>query len=238
MADPLRWLLCCAAAFVAGSLPFGVLIARSRAVDIRQHGSKNVGATNVWRVLGPGAGLLCFALDTAKGALPVLGAGAWMGVLGAHTPPPADAWWWMAVAAAAPLGHMFSPFLGFRGGKGVATGLGAMLALYPAVTWAAVGGAVLFALAAWRTRYVGVSSCLAALSIPCFVALSRATGLLGGHSGSDPFSRVRDAWPFIAATALLAALIVWRHRANIRRTLDGTENRIGRRAAPDPSRAP
>lgn len=235
MADPLRWLLCCAAAFAAGSIPFGAIIARARGVDIRQHGSKNVGATNVWRVLGWKPGLLCFALDAGKGALPVLGAGAWLGALGDPAPSAGVAWWWMGVATSAAIGHMFSPFLRFRGGKGVATGLGAMLAMHPVVTWAAVGALAVFVLSAWRTRYVGVSSCLGAIAIPVLIAALRAAGLVGAASGSTPLSRVEAGWPFIGATSLLAALIVWKHRANIRRTLDGTENRIGARA---PANAP
>lgn len=227
MSDPsLRWFISCALAFAAGSIPFGAILARTRGVDIRQHGSKNVGATNVWRVLGWRMGLLCFALDALKGALPVALAGAWTGALGASRMSAADAWWWMGVAACATLGHMFSPFLGFKGGKGVATGMGALLALWPVVTWAALGAIIVFALSAWRTRYVGISSCLAVLTIPFFIALSRITGLVEGQA--------LEGWPFIAATALLGAIVIWKHRGNIARTLAGTEHKIGHRVRVEP----
>lgn len=228
MPEPLVWTLSLALAFLVGSVPFGVLIARARGVDIRAHGSGNVGATNVLRVLGLRAGLLCFALDVLKGALPVIVAGAWAGVLGERAIDPSRAWLWLAVTFAAPLGHMFSPWIGFRGGKGVATGFGALLGVFPFLTVPALLALLVFVLSAWRTRYVGVSSCLAAISVPLFVALGGA--LWGGEPAS---AGVRDAWPFLIATTMLAALVVWKHRSNIARTLRGTENKIGaRRAGP------
>ena len=112
--------------FVSGSIPFALLIGRAKGVDIRRHGSGNVGATNVSRVLGRPYGLLCFALDAAKGAGPVVAAGLVQGVFGATVAAvePTAQWAWLAVAVASVAGHMFSPFVGFRGGKGVATGFG------------------------------------------------------------------------------------------------------------------
>lgn len=239
MAELAPWSLWVAAAFLIGAIPFGVLLARARGIDIRQHGSKNVGATNVWRVLGWKIGLTCFILDALKGALPVAIAGQWLGVLGAREVSEAHAAGWLGVAAGACLGHMHSPFLGFKGGKGVATGLGALLALYPQTTWAALGALALWLLSARLTRMVGISSCIAAFSLPILVAVVRVVGVVG--QAPDPVGRVRDGWVFLLGLSVLAALIVWKHRANLARTLAGTENRIGftgNRAAPARSRTP
>jgi acyl phosphate:glycerol-3-phosphate acyltransferase len=117
------WPIAMAIAFLAGSIPFGLLIAQAKGLDIRKHGSGNIGATNVARVLGMKLGLLCFGLDVLKGLGPTLGAGLAMGVVGTLEVPAIDAWWWLGVMSAAIFGHMFSPWIGFRGGKGVATGL-------------------------------------------------------------------------------------------------------------------
>ena len=230
MTDAARWAISTGLSFVAGSIPFGLLIARARGVDIRLHGSRNIGATNVWRVLGKGPGLLCFALDVLKGAAPVALAGLWLGVLGAPAMPPRDAALWMAVAAAAMLGHMFTPFAGFRGGKGVATGLGACAALWPAVSVAAAAALLAWLVSARATRYVGLSSCIAAGVLPVAVALAHAAGLAG--DAPDAASRAAQGWPFIAMTAALGALVIWKHRGNLARTIAGTEHRIGERGAP------
>lgn len=233
MTDAARWAGSIALSFLAGSIPFGLLIARAKGVDIRLYGSKNIGATNVWRVLGRGPGLLCFELDVLKGAAPVALAGLWLGVFGDRAMPPRDAGLWMAVAAAAMLGHMFTPFAGFKGGKGVATGLGACAALWPAVSIAAAAALLAWIIAARATRYVGLSSCIAAGVLPLAVALAHAAGLAG--DAPDAASRAAQGWPFIAMTAALGALVIWKHRANLARTIAGTEPRIGERAPPPTS---
>lgn len=230
MSEWARWAVCAAGAFLAGSVPFGLLIARARGVDIREHGSKNIGATNVMRVLGRPLGALCLVLDALKGALPVLLAGAWAGALGVRALPLAAAWAWMGVAAAAILGHMFSPWVRFKGGKGVATGLGACLALWPAVGAAACAAVVVWVIVVRATRYVGVASCAAAAALPLAVAAAHAAGLAG--DSPHPASRLAQGAPFILATAALAATVVWKHRGNIARTLGGTEHRIGERVRP------
>jgi glycerol-3-phosphate acyltransferase PlsY len=141
-------------AYLVGSIPFGLFIAFARGIDIRKHGSGNIGATNVGRVLGPKAWLACFTLDFAKGLLPSLGAGAWLGLIGSTQPASAHAWVWVLVMAGPVLGHMFCPWLKFRGGKGVATGLGAMLGVYPILTIAGFAAAAVWLAAAARWRYV------------------------------------------------------------------------------------
>ena len=207
-----------AAGFVCGSVPFGLLIARRHGIDIRAHGSGNIGATNVWRVLGPRAGALCFALDVLKGLIPTLSAGWAAGLLGDWRPDQALLWLWQLAMIAPVLGHMFSPFVGFKGGKGVATGLGALLGVYPAMTAAGLGALAVWIVSVKLTRYVGVSSVLAAASLPVWT-------LLAGRVLAEGGARVA---PCVCVGVLLAALVVYKHRGNLRRTLAGTEPRVGR----------
>lgn len=203
--------------YLLGSLPFGYLVARSRGVNIFEVGSRNPGATNVRRVLGSGPGNLVFALDALKGA--AAAAAPWlyrvvMDPAGAEgTGVGASYFTYLGIAGliGAFLGHSFSCFTGFRGGKGVATGAGGFAVLFP------VG--ILIALAVWGfsalvTRYVSLASILAALSLP-FTAyfLHRPTVLVG-------------------ASALIAALVVVRHRANLARLAAGNEPKIGQKRQP------
>ncbi len=233
MTAELKWLLFIALAYFVGAIPFGLIIARARGVDLRAHGSGNIGATNVLRVLGKKAGILCFALDALKGALPVVIAGVVMRTIGKGELPAPEALWWLAVAMATVLGHMFTIFARLRGGKGVATGFGALAAMFPIVTPAAF-----LALAAWiitlrATRIVSVASCVAALTLPITLALTRLAGI--GNPGG--VQQVIDAWPFLAVTTLLAALVIFKHRANLARLRAGTEPRVGSRATPKPPEA-
>lgn len=151
-----------AAAFWAGAIPFGVLIARRRGIDIRAHGSGNIGATNVSRVLGPRAGAIVLVLDALKGALPTAAARAAL----------ADPWLVALTALAAILGHCFSPFLRGRGGKGVATAFGAFLVLEPALAALAIA---VFVAVARATRVPALGSLAAALAIS-LGALARGEG--------------------------------------------------------------
>lgn len=192
------------AAFVAGSLPFGWWAGRLRGVDVRAVGSGNTGATNVSRALGRRTGAAVMALDIVKGVVPVLAADAVGGVTVATL-----------AAAAAVAGHIFSPFLGFRGGKGVATGCGATLALVPLV---GVGITVVWIATIALTRYASLGSIAAAISFPTFA-----------FAFGEP-------WPVRAFAVAGCALVVWRHRANIARLRAGTESRVGARRASEPVR--
>jgi len=188
------------AAYLLGSVPFSFLVARWFGVkDVRQVGSGNVGATNVMRSAGKGAGLLALALDAGKGALV-----AWLaGLVEPETSIiPALA------AAAAVLGHMYPVWLGFRGGKGVATGAGAFAPLAPLAT---AGSVVVFVVTAALTRYVSLGS----------LAGATALAALAFALGSPP----AVAW----AAAFVAALVTWKHRDNLRRLARGTESRLGSR---------
>jgi glycerol-3-phosphate acyltransferase PlsY len=224
------WLAYIAGAYAIGSIPFGVLIGRARGIDIRQHGSKNIGATNVTRVLGKRLGLLCFALDVLKGAMPVLAAGVVNETLGrsATQLTQTQMWLWLGVAAAAVAGHMFSLFLKFRGGKGVATGFGAAVAMWPLLTLVALGALVVWYVTLRMFKYVSVASMLGAISLPLGYLLSA----IPPDATEQPFSHTIDhvlhASPPLVGTGLIALLVVWQHRGNIGRLRRGEEPRISR----------
>lgn len=214
-------LILASAAYLIGAIPFGYLIARAKGVDIFKAGSGNIGATNVKRVLGPGPGNLCFTLDVLKGLLPTLAAGLMLGTLGDLNARPIAVWVWLLTPVATVLGHMFSPYLGFRGGKGVATGLGALLGVFWVLTVAVVGGLVVWLLVLKFSRYVGLASVCAAVSVPIWAAVVPA--LVEG--GLRP-----SVYPMLAIAGLLALLVVVRHASNLRRIMAGTEPKIRSKA--------
>jgi glycerol-3-phosphate acyltransferase PlsY len=212
-------------AYLLGSVPFGYLIVRAtQGVDIRETGSGGTGATNVSRRAGKGAGIFTLILDALKGAAAVviaswiMGAPVFAGQIGSRVPLSAvpgfslGAYWWVAAAAVAVIiGHMFPVWLGFRGGKGVATGVGVFLMLAPL---AVAMAAVIFVLIVWQTRYVSLGSIVAAATIPLFVLLQNFI---------DP---VPEVAPLVTAAIAGAALIIFAHRGNIRRLIEGTESRF------------
>lgn len=222
------WLLLILMGYLVGSIPWGLLIARSKGVDIRKHGSGNIGATNVGRVLGRKLGLLCFFLDMLKGLIPVLGAGWVSGLLGQIMIPPAQTCWWLAVMISPVLGHVLNPWLAFKGGKGVATSLGALLGVFPALT---IPGGLAFCVwlaLAIKWRYVSLASLGAGATLPIFIAGYFAVRLSPASGQLPPLEMfVRYAGPFILVGIALGGLVFLTHRANIRRLLAGTENRIG-----------
>src|SRR5262245_28734497 len=156
-----------AGAYLIGALPFGWLVARWRGVDIFAHGSGNIGATNVGRVLGRRFGLLVFLLDFAKGAIPVAAGLALAARLDPSTPVPPEVYG-VGAGLAALLGHLFSPCLGFRGGKGVATGAGVVVVLFPV---AALGALLAWIAVVSATRTVSLASLTAAVTL-CLVRVS------------------------------------------------------------------
>ena len=201
--------------YLIGSVPVGVILARAHGVDLRKVGSGNVGATNVGRALGARWGYLCFFLDVAKGLAASLLAGA---VVGADPslPPQLSQSIQVGVGCAAVGGHVFNPWLGFRGGKGVATSLGMVLGIYPALTWPGLTALGVWIVVTMASRYVSLGSVVAALA---FLALFAAYN----------WGSLQDRWPTGAFAAVMVALILVRHRGNIRRLLNGTENKIGRK---------
>lgn len=210
-----------AAAYLIGGIPFGYLIARSKGVNILKEGSGNIGATNVKRVMGRGPGNLCFALDVAKGLIPTLTAGLILGTLGSLDAPLTSVWVWLLTPVATVVGHMFSPWLGFKGGKGVATGLGALLGVFWVLTVAVIGGLLVWLVVLKLSRYVGLASVCAALSVPLWAALLPI--IIEGHLSASVL-------PMLAMSGLLAVLVVVRHLGNLKRILAGTEPKIRSKA--------
>jgi acyl phosphate:glycerol-3-phosphate acyltransferase len=191
------------AAYFIGAFPTSYVVGRAaRGIDLRQHGSGNLGATNAFRVLGWQAALPIFVLDIAKGFVPTF---FFTRIDGSPL-----ASWALAYGAAAIIGHVFSIYVGFRGGKGVATGAGVFLALAPM--------AVLIGLGIWLvlvviTGYVSVGSIVAAAALPLLVTLT----------GAAPET--------LALSVVLAAFVIYAHRTNIRRLARGDEHRFRRRPA-------
>lgn len=189
--------------YLIGGVPFGLLIGKSRGIDIRSAGSGNIGATNVMRVVGKSWGILTLVLDALKG----LGAVLLAQFAGAEAPE----WLGLACGCAAILGHSYPVYLKFKGGKGVATSAGVLIGVAPAAFGVGIGVfAVLFAL----FRYVSLGSIAAAIAVPV---------------ASFLFARSHDEPNYFTTYVLvvLGVVVIWRHRENIRRLLAGTENRVG-----------
>ncbi|MEK6702036.1 MAG: glycerol-3-phosphate 1-O-acyltransferase PlsY [Planctomycetota bacterium] len=223
------WISAILLAFLAGSIPSGLLIARARGIDIRKHGSGNIGATNVGRVLGPKAWLQCFSADLLKGFVPTLTAGMLAGLAGRIHMPLDQAMWWLGVMFAPILGHMFCPWLRFKGGKGVATGLGSVLGVFPALTIPGAVAFTVFVCVLAAKRYVSLASIVGACTLPVttlalFTISNRQHWLL---EGTDVDSA--GPWPFVGLTGIVAILVVVKHRANLARILAGTEPKLGDR---------
>ncbi len=221
----IHWLWLIPSAYVVGSIPFGYLIGKAKGIDIRQLGSKNVGATNVGRVLGRRLGFVCLILDVFKGAVPVVVAGVFNDLI---TQPiesitPSQMWLWLAVPSASVIGHMYSMFLGLRGGKGVATGFGGMLAMWPLLTFPALGVMVIWYGVLRLTRYVSIASMTASLSLPLAYLIRVLPPDAMDVELSQTLDRVWRASPPLIITTVLALLIVYQHRSNIARLRRGDE---------------
>jgi glycerol-3-phosphate acyltransferase PlsY len=185
-------------AYLLGSLPFGYLLARIWNIDIRERGSGNIGATNVLRTLGPLPAALVFGLDLLKGTAAVYLA----------TSVTTNQWLIVLIGATAILGHMFSVFLGFKGGRGVATGLGLLLGIAPDIF---VGALVLACLIIGLTRYVSVGSIFTPLVVVAALII------------------LKRPLPYTIIVSLFTGLIIIKHIPNIKRLLDGSEPKIGER---------
>jgi glycerol-3-phosphate acyltransferase PlsY len=194
------WLLI-VAAYLLGSFPTSLVVGRLRGIDLRQHGSGNLGATNTFRVLGWRAALPVFLVDTFKGWLPTFSFPRWDG---AAAPD-----WALAYGAAAIVGHVFSIYARFKGGKGVATSAGVLLALAPA---AAGAGLLLWAGIVFTTGYVSLGSMVAALALPVLIYLLQGRG------------------PVLWLAMALSLFVLVAHRANLRRLLQGQEHSFKKKA--------
>ena len=230
----LYWSLGIAGTYVLGGIPFGLLIGFAKGVDIRQHGSKNIGSANAGRTLGRKFGVLTFILDFAKGFTPVLVSGFLLGTIARQDVEPGLACLWLAFGVAAFVGHLASPWLKFKGGKGVATGFGVVVGVFPMLTLPALAAILTWLISVRITRYIGLSSCFAAISLPVFllvlVPVSRAIGLfvprerIPGAVLSDV--PIWNLWPFAILALLIAISVVARHSSNIARMLNGTEPKV------------
>ena len=196
------------AAYLIGGIPFGFLIGKMRGVDVRTVGSKNIGATNVFRTVGKKWGLLAFLCDVMKGLLPTLSARQWVA-----DPELYPEWTWLplAVGITCVIGHMLTPYMKFKGGKGVATAFGALIALMPATVGIAFA---IFALTFACSNYISLGSCVAATSLAVMVWIPFLD-----HAGYNDL-------PLCILVTLIAAFIVWKHRSNIGRLARGEENKI------------
>ena len=221
---PRTWLLILIPlTYFIGSIPFGLIVGLARGVDPRKSGSGNIGATNVARVLGKKKYFfIVFFLDMSKSLIPM----AIASVL-AHQIPPQQRDWlvyllWLLVGFAAVIGHMYSVFLRFHGGKGVATSCGVMLGLFPYYTWPGLVAIGVFMIVFFIWRYVSLGSMLGASAFPvAYVAV-------GAWRGWPVFG---SQLPLLIFGVLMAALIVYKHRTNITRLRAGTENRVTPRRA-------
>lgn len=237
--------LCPLIAFLLGSIPFGLLISKARGIDIRAHGSGNIGATNVLRVVGKKYGIACLILDLLKGFIPVViainliqieGKPVTLFNLGA-----AQDWILLLPAARqfdgqlvhvltalfAVLGHNYSPWVNFRGGKGIATSAGVSLALMPA--------ALVLLLLVWlvvflASRYVSLASIIAAAALPVITHLGARFHHLN-NDPSQPTLWASGTWnkPLFVFSLVIAILAIWKHRENIRRLRTGTEHRFSKK---------
>lgn len=194
------------AGYLLGAIPSGVIVGRLRGTDPRAGGSGRTGATNAMRTLGTGLAVVVLLADVAKGVLAVLLGGVIAGALGES-----ETWGAALAGAAAVVGHVRSVFIGFSGGRGVATGAGAMLGLAPLAVLAAVP---VLALAVWRTRYVSLGSILAAVTVAVVAVVLHLAGWIGLGAA--------------VAGVVIAAVVVVAHADNIERLRAGTERRLGR----------
>jgi glycerol-3-phosphate acyltransferase PlsY len=208
-------------AYVMGSIPFGLIVGLAKGVDPRKAGSGNIGATNVARLLGKKFFFLVFTLDLLKGLLPMLAA-AFI-VHRYVAPADRDAFiflLWILVGFGAIFGHMFSCFIGFKGGKGVATSCGVILGLFPYYTLPAV-----FVLAVWAiffgtSRIISLASIAAAASFPIAYAICGAV---------RHWPILNQQAPLLGFALLVALMIIYKHRANIARLRAGTEAKFGKK---------
>ena len=200
------------AAYLLGSIPFGLLITKAHGKDLRSIGSGNIGATNVSRALGRKWAYVCFVLDVLKGLTPML---ATMFI--ANPDSFLTLWLWLAVGCAAILGHIFPIYVKFKGGKGVATSFGVALGLWPYYTIC-----VLFAAGVWVVvvliwRYVSLASIAASVTFP--LVLFTATILMPGWE-------LGSLWPVLITAVAIPVMVIIRHRENIKRLRAGTESKI------------
>jgi len=208
----LSFIILIVASYLLGSVPFGVLIAKAHGKDLRSIGSGNIGATNVSRALGKKWAYICFLLDCLKGLVPMLAAKPLVSPLTVTTLS-----LWLTVGCAAILGHIFPVYLKFKGGKGMSTGMGIILGLYPYYTLPGLIAFIVWVVCVLLWRYVSLASIIAAATFP--ISLITAIVILQGWP-------LAELWPLIIVALALSALVIVRHVENIKRLLEGSEHKV------------
>jgi len=188
--------------YLLGSIPTGLLLTRFFSkIDPRQEGSRNIGATNIYRTAGKKMGILTLIGDVLKGMIPI---GIAIQMVGGQWGLPADVW--IAIAGLSPIvGHVFPIFLGFKGGKGVATALGIYLPISPIAVFIEF---FVFLTVVWKWKFISLGSITCVITIPILVAFFRS-----------------DSQAYFVLSVIIAALVIYRHQSNISRILQGTENK-------------
>jgi len=206
-------------AYLLGSMPFGLLIAKAHGIDLRSIGSGNIGATNVSRALGRKWAYFCFVLDVLKGLVPMLGTLFIVRALSSQSQAETVILicLWLAVGCAAILGHIFPIYVKFKGGKGVATSFGVALGLWPYYTICAAFAIVVWTVVVLIWRYVSLASIAASITFPIVLILAMTV---------TPAWELINLWPLLIAATAIPLMVIIRHRENIKRLIAGTESKI------------
>ena len=202
-----------AIAYLLGSIPFGLIIAKAHGRDLRSIGSGNIGATNLARALGKKWACFCFALDAAKGLAPMLAAAKLID----SAPTTIELFLWLAVGSAAVLGHVFPLYIRFKGGKGVATSFGVALGLWPYYTICAAAAFLIWVVVVLLWRYISLASIAASVTFPITLILAVIL---------TPAWHFANLWPILITAIAIPLMVVVRHRENIKRIIAGTESKI------------
>ena len=209
----MRFVILIIGAYLLGSIPFGLLIARAHGKNLRGIGSGNIGATNVSRALGRKWAGVCFCLDVLKGLVPMIAASKII----SYPPSAAELLLALAVGCAAVSGHIFPIYLKFKGGKGVATSFGVALGLWPYYTVCAVPGLAIWTVVALMWRYVSLASIAASVAFPLVLILAIIV---------TPGWEFANLWPLLVAATAIPLMVIVRHRENIKRLITGPECKV------------
>jgi glycerol-3-phosphate acyltransferase PlsY len=204
-------------AYLLGSIPFGLIIAKAHGKDLRSIGSGNIGATNVARALGRRWAFFCFLLDVLKGLVPMLLEKFEIQNSKFDIPTAVGLLLWLATGCAAILGHIYPIYLKFKGGKGVATSLGVALGLWPYYTISALFAGAIWILAVLIWRYVSLASIIASIAFPVILILAIILTATWDFAG---------LWPLLIAATAIPLMVIIRHRENIKRLIAGTESKV------------
>lgn len=202
------------ASYLIGSISFAMLIAQAHGIDLRAVGSGNLGATNLSRACGKKWAYICFALDLLKGFIPVFAAKI---IIIPKSPTPGILSVWLLIGAAAIIGHIFPCFFNFKGGKGVATSFGFVLGIWPYYTIAGIAAFIIWALVVLTSKYISLGSVLAAAAFPMILIILTAF-VPGWH--------FNILWPLILTAIILCSLVIFLHRSNLKRIVEGNEHKV------------